>query len=192
MVLRALEELSGHAHVHGRSYSEVKNIIDSAQDYARRIYEVVAGAEAEVHGETTETVHFHEVGRDEAIKNALGIGMALGRLQVDRILVSSIYDGKGHVNCAHGRIPVPVPAVRAMMNQSRRGDPGPGHGYDFRTAEDVNTEMVTPSGLASLIGIGAEPAPEGFTVTGNVIAVAKAKGTRHTGREGLKALLIED
>ena len=38
MVLRALEELGGHAHAHGRSYTEVKNIIDSAQEYAQRIY----------------------------------------------------------------------------------------------------------------------------------------------------------
>ncbi|MGI6766089.1 MAG: nickel insertion protein [Lentihominibacter sp.] len=183
MVLRALEELGGHAYAHGRSYTEVKNIIDSAQEYAQRIYRVLAEAEAEVHGETSETVHFHEVGRSEAIKNALGIGMALSRLAADRILVSSIYDGKGFVDCAHGRIAVPVPAVRAMMNKSD---------YDFRTAEGVDTEMVTPSGLASLMGIGAEPVPRGYTITGNIIAVAKVKGTRDTGHEGLKALLIEE
>lgn len=183
MVLRALEELSGHTHTHGRSCNEVKNIIDSAREYAHRIYGVLAEAEAEVHGETPETVHFHEVGRNEAIKNALGIGMALSELAADRILVSSIYDGKGFVDCAHGRITVPVPAVRAMMNKSD---------YDFRTAEGVDTEMVTPSGLASLMGIGAEPIPKGYTITGKIIAAAKVKGTRDTGREGLKAFLIEE
>lgn len=194
MVLRALEELSSHehGHDHGRSYKKVRSMIDSAREYAHKIYEVIAEAEAGVHGETLETVHFHEVGRNEAIKNALGIGMALGRLEADRILVSPIYDGKGFVDCAHGRIPVPVPAVRAMMEQCRKGEPGAGRGYNFMTAEDVETEMVTPSGLASLMGIGAEPASKDYSITGNIIAEAKVHGTRDTGRGGLKALLIEE
>ncbi len=198
----------GHIHEHGRSYEDVKYIIDhaaqhgvseNARCFAKNIYGVIAKAEASVHGETLETVHFHEVGRDQAIMNALGIGAALDKMGFDadpvrsagRILVSPIYDGKGFVDCAHGRIPVPVPAVRAMMDVAE-GTMGPGRRYDFRTAEDVNTEMVTPSGLAGIIGIGAEPAEKGFAIMGSITAEAEAKGTRDTGRGGLRVYLIEE
>ena len=68
-----------HDHGHGRSYEDVKHIIDSQEHYtakaretAQNIYAVIARAESSVHGETLETIHFHEVGRDQAIANALG------------------------------------------------------------------------------------------------------------------------
>lgn len=204
-----------HAHEHthhGRSYHEVKHIIAhsgftrKSREYAAAIYRNIAEAEAEVHGETLDTIHFHEVGRDRAIKNALGIGMALEKIAPDRIAVSPIYDGKGTVICSHGEIPVPVPAVRALMKKST---------FVFRQA-DVDTEMVTPSGLAGLMGIGAEPEssragrqvecswdyaePADF---GNeeaecqyqpdpesIIKETEVHGARATGRGGLKAYLL--
>jgi len=198
-----------HAHhAHGRSWSKVRKLIthssfsDKAKETALSIYQNIAEAEAQVHGETLETVHFHEVGRDEAILNALGIGMALECIKSDRagespqpieILTSPIYDGKGTVVCSHGEIPVPVPAVLALMQRCS---------YRFETA-DVETEMVTPSGLAGLMGIGAKPSEKTlrqlFETPGGkasaepearIIAEAEAKGSRDTGREGLKVYLI--
>ena len=52
--------------------------------------------------------------------------------------------------------------------------------------------MVTPSGLAGIIGMGAAPAGEGMVfMEGTIIAAAEAEGTRKTGRGGLRAFLIE-
>lgn len=195
-MLKALEELAEQVehdhgdhdhHHHGRSYEEVKNIIDRAQKTAHSIYEVIAKAEATVHEKTLETVHFHEVGRDEAIKNAMGIGMALAKIKPDRIIASAVNDGKGFIDCAHGRIPVPVPAVRAMMDECGKAYPA----FAFNTCEEVETEMVTPSGLASLIGIGALPADGMMFMQGSITAQAEAEGTRNTGRGGLRMYLIE-
>lgn len=175
-----------HSHSHGRSYAEVKKMIEKssvsekAKDYALRIYGCIAGAEAAVHGATLETVHFHEVGRDEAIKNALATGMAVEAIAPDRIYVSPIYDGHGSIICSHGKIPVPVPAVKALMKESL---------YIFKTA-DIDMEMVTPSGLAGLMGIGAEPAPEAAENLGKITKEAEAKGRRNTGLPGLKAYII--
>ncbi|MCI5536986.1 MAG: LarC family nickel insertion protein, partial [Clostridiales bacterium] len=191
-----------HTH-HGRSYKEVKHLIEcsgftrKSREYAEAIYRNIAEAEAEVHGESLETIHFHEVGRDQAIKNALGIGMAMEKIAPDITAVSPIYDGRGTVVCSHGEIPVPVPAVRALMKRST---------FAFRQAE-VDTEMVTPSGLAGLMGIGAMPEssgtgaqtayfgdetakcqykPDSYTV----IKETEVHGARTTGRGGLKAYLI--
>ena len=183
-----------HTH-HGRSYNEVKHLIarsgftQQAREYATAIYGNIAEAEAEVHGESLETIHFHEVGRDQAIKNALGIGMAMEKISPDRIAVSQIYDGKGTIVCSHGEIPVPVPAVRALMKRST---------FAFRQA-DVDTEMVTPSGLAGLIGIGAQPADFGNVAAdnefdpdpGTIIKKTEVYGARATGRGGLKAYILQ-
>ena len=184
-----------HGHSHGRSYEDVKRLIDSQEQYtakarktAQDIYSVIARAEAGVHGMTLETVHFHEVGRDQAIANALGIGAALDTISPDRIVVSKINDGSGFVDCAHGRIPVPVPAVQAMMDECGRIYPA----LTFGTCADVDTEMVTPSGLAAVIGIGSVPAESGMMfMEGSITGETEAVGTRDTGRGGLRAYIIE-
>ncbi|MBQ3185267.1 MAG: DUF111 family protein [Firmicutes bacterium] len=228
MVLKALMDLSGqrkaieealknehlhthddhdhhdHHHAHGRSWLKVRELIDhssfsdDAKQTALSIYQNIAEAEASVHGETLETIHFHEVGRDEAIKNALGIGMALDAVKASaqgsdqdadeplEILTSPIYDGKGTVVCSHGEIPVPVPAVMALRAKCA---------YAFETA-DVNMEMVTPSGLASLMGIKAKPAVKTLQQIledprVSIIADTEAKGSRDTGRGGLRVYLLE-
>lgn len=195
----------GHHHTHGRSWLKVRDLInhssfsDKAKETALSIYQNIAEAEANVHGETLETIHFHEVGRDEAIKNALGIGLALEAICASsseddhnadgsmEILTSPIYDGHGTVVCSHGEIPVPVPAVMALRAKCT---------YAFETA-DVNMEMVTPSGLASLMGIGAKPSSrnikqlQALREAGEIIAQTEAKGSRDTGRDGLRVYLLE-
>lgn len=178
-----------HRHSHGRSYQEVVAMIKNsgfssrAKETAHNIYRHIAEAEAKVHGASLETVHFHEVGRDEAIKNALGIGMALEAIAPDAIYTSAIYDGKGTVVCSHGEIPVPVPAVMALREKCS---------YVFQQA-DINMELVTPSGLASLMGIGAMPDECGRmdALQGMAVSSAEAKGSRDTKRPGLRAYLIE-
>lgn len=98
---------TGH-HGHGRSYDEVKSIIagshfpEAAKAAAAAVYANIARAEAKVHGATLETVHFHEVGRDEAIINALATGMAVSYIETDEIRTSAIYDGKGYC-CVQSR-----------------------------------------------------------------------------------------
>lgn len=174
-----------HHHSH-RSHSQIKELIrksgmsSAAKETALSIYSVIARAEAKVHETDEENVHFHEVGRDEAIRNIAGIAAALENLEVQDIFCSSIHDGKGFITCSHGKIPVPVPAVMAMRENC---------GYPFVT-DDVETEMVTPSGLGVLLGIGAEYADR--MPSGKIIKTVTAKGGRDTGKEGLKVSLIEE
>lgn len=192
-----------HPHTHSRSYKEIKELIrssalsDNVKAVALRTYEAIAVAEAEVHGETLETVHFHEVGRDRAIENVIGVAIALDFLNPSAVYCSSIHDGHGTILCSHGEIPVPVPAVAAMM---KRCD------FTFVT-DDVETEMVTPTGLALLIGMGAVPVDSGEVrglsepgkssglsepgEIGEVQRIGVGRGTRDIGRDGLKIHMIE-
>ena len=124
-----------------------------------------------------------------AIANALGIGAALDVIGPGRVIASKINDGSGFVDCAHGRIPVPVPAVQAMMDECGKIYPA----LRFDTCTDVDTEMVTPSGLAAVIGIGAAPAESGMMfMNGQITGETEVKGTRDTGRGGLRVYVIED
>ena len=144
-----------HSHTH-RSYTEIKEIItgsslnEKAKAISLEIYETIAKAEASVHGTSLMETHFHEVGRNEAILNIMGVGYCIDRLDIKEVLCGEICDGHGTIICSHGEIPVPVPAVMAMRKNC-----------SFTFGEkDVNTELVTPSGLGILIGIGAKQVTE--------------------------------
>lgn len=178
-------EQEGHHHHSHRSHSQIKALIresdmsPAAKETALSIYSVIARAEAKVHETDEESVHFHEVGRNEAIRNITGIAAALENMDVKEIFCSRIHDGKGFITCSHGKIPVPVPAVMAMREYCS---------YPFEV-DDVETEMVTPSGLGVLMGIGAEYADK--MPPGTIIKTVTIKGGRDTGKEGLKVSLIE-
>ncbi len=177
---------SGHSH---RSLGDVQHILrhgtldPQTVALAEQIYGIIARAEGQVHGAAPEEVHFHEVGRDQAIINMAGIAHALGSLGVQQILCSPIHDGQGTIQCAHGIIPVPVPAVKAMMAMPEAGE------YEFMT-DQVFTEMVTPSGLAALLGLGAKAVKENIHIPEDA-QKAVARGKRDTGREGLRVYLFE-
>lgn len=169
-----------HSH---RSYREVVSIIEDApisekaKDYAKKIYQVIAEAEAAVHGETLETVHFHEIGRNEAVMNIINIAVYIDGLEIRKVICSEIHDGHGSIECSHGTVPVPVPAVSAMMKKS-----------DLKFVEvDIENELVTPTGLGALMGLNAQNGEPG----GNIIAAGTGSGGRDTGLGGLKAFLIE-
>ena len=176
------EQPREHSH---RSFREIEAMIRKSsltgaiKDTAVAIYEVIGEAEAKVHGTDLDHVHFHEVGRDTAIMNIIGVAICLEVLQIGRITCSNLHDGTGFIECSHGRIPVPVPAVRAMLE---------GTSYQL-VQEEVETEMVTPSGLGILKGIKALPVS---AVPGKIVATGIGFGKKDTGRsQGVRAYLLD-
>ena len=100
----------GHGHHHGhsdqshRSYREVMEIISSVpvssriKIVAEQIYAVIAKAESTVHGEPLETLHFHEVGRDQAIANSMGVAVCMDALRPDQVMV--VEDNRNGIQAA--------------------------------------------------------------------------------------------
>jgi uncharacterized protein (TIGR00299 family) protein len=103
---------------------------------ARRVFRRLAEAEAEVHGQSPNEVHFHEVGAVDAVVDVLGTCLALDRLEIDQVVCSELPMGRGTVSCEHGELPLPAPAVAAMLA-----------GVPVRSV-DVEGETVTPTGAA--------------------------------------------
>ena len=135
-----------HQHSHVRNLSDIEDIIMSSslkpavKAMSTKIFREIARAEAKVHGKDISAVHFHEVGAVDSIVDIVGSCICIDMLGVERIYASELHEGKGFVKCAHGLLPVPVPAVMEMLCNSRIP----------LITEDVPFELVTPTGIGIL------------------------------------------
>ncbi|MGI9155447.1 MAG: nickel pincer cofactor biosynthesis protein LarC [Marmoricola sp.] len=138
-----------------RTWADIRTLLEtSALDAEVRSRAVatftrLAEAEARVHGSSVDEVHFHEVGALDAIADVVGVCAGLVHLGLDTLVVSPVAVGGGHVDTAHGRLPVPAPAVADLL----RGAPSYG---------GPAGELCTPTGAALLVtattGWGSQPA----------------------------------
>ena len=115
---------------------ERSRLSDSVKSRAARVFTRLAEAEARVHNTSVEAVHFHEVGAMDAIIDVVGACVGFELLGVERFVSSPLHVGSGTVEMAHGRFPVPPPAVVELL----RGAP--------TYATDIRGELVTPTGAA--------------------------------------------
>lgn len=126
---------------------------DGVRARAHATFERLATAEAEVHGTTPDEVHFHEVGALDAIADVVGVCAGLEHLDLDDLVVSPVAVGSGLVRGAHGSMPVPPPAVAALL----RGRPS----YAGPPSAPA-MELCTPTGAALLTAhatsFGPQPA----------------------------------
>ena len=144
-----------HEHAH-RHLSDILKIIygsrlsDSIKDRAAKIFARLAEAEARVHNEQVEQVHFHEVGAVDAIIDVVGAAIGFELLGIERVVASPLHVGSGTVDMDHGRYPVPPPAVAELLN-----------GVPFYST-DIVGELVTPTGAAIITTVcaGYGPIPQ--------------------------------
>src|SRR5712691_9956481 len=129
-------------HEHGRGLKEIRAIIgkagisEGAKSTAIAIFEALGAAEAKVHNTEIEKVHFHEVGAVDAMVDIICSAVGAEALGVDEIVCSPLNVGGGTVKCAHGVLPVPVPATVELL----QGAPVYSSG--------IQVELVTPTGAA--------------------------------------------
>lgn len=139
---KAADDGDSH-HVH-RHLSDIKNIINKStmnatvKNTATGIFELLAQAEADAHGVGINEVHFHEVGALDAIADIVAASSAFHQLAVDIACTSPVNTGTGTVTCAHGVLPVPVPAVLNLLTGMEAYSDG------------VKYELATPTGVAVL------------------------------------------
>ena len=105
-----------HAHEH-QTWKDIEQMLDKADlkprvlELSKRMFQIIADAEGKVHGRPAKEVHFHEVGAVDSIVDIVSVAACMEELGIDRVVVSDIWEGQGHVHCQHGILPIPVPAV---------------------------------------------------------------------------------
>jgi len=129
-----------------RTWPDIRGLVESAvladevRARALDVFARLARAEGAAHGTSEDDVHFHEVGAIDSLADVVGASAALHALRIGSAAGSPVTVGSGTVRTAHGVLPVPVPAVVALLREVGapvRGGP-------------VEHEACTPTGAALL------------------------------------------
>ena len=147
-----------HDHVH-RNLEAITKIINSSylndniKKNALGIFDIIGDAEAKAHGIDKSEVHFHEVGAIDSIIDIVGTCILLDDLGVENIYFSDLFEGHGYQMCAHGPMPIPVPAVANILSDSEIT-------LNFIGEEG---EHITPTG-AAIVKYFYKKAPQSFKI----------------------------
>ena len=105
-----------------RTFADVERVIlrsrfaPSVKDRALAVFRRLFEAEAKVHGQKVEEVHFHEVGALDSIVDIVGTAICLDHLGIERVYSSPVRLGSGAtVRTQHGMMPVPAPATAQLL-----------------------------------------------------------------------------
>ncbi|MGD0277973.1 MAG: nickel pincer cofactor biosynthesis protein LarC [Smithella sp.] len=149
-----------HDPSHGhRTFHDISGLIqqsglsENVKMISLKIFEKLARAEAHIHSQEMENVHFHEIGAVDSIIDIVGAAVCLDYFKVDRIMSSPVQVGGGFVKCAHGILPVPAPATAEILK-----------GIPVKSGL-VPFETTTPTGAAILAAT-----VDNFTDNINIIA----------------------
>lgn len=131
-------------HHHHRNLKEVIGIIEkansseNAKNLAKKIFTIVAEAESKVHNLPIDEVHFHEVGAIDSIADIVSFSVLFDDINPEKVYFSALTEGQGTIECQHGTMNVPVPAVCEIASK-----------YKLPLKITSNQgEMITPTGAA--------------------------------------------
>jgi len=180
LAVRGLEAEPPHRH-----WAELKTTIAGAALEAQlkqrvlAVFGLLAEAEAQVHGQPAERVHFHEVGAIDALVDVVGVCAGLAHFGITQLVCASPPAGHGTVQTAHGLLPLPAPAVLELARLK---------GIPLASSEGFPAgELTTPTGLALMAALadrfGLAPAlvPQ---------AVGIGLGSRQLDRPNLLRLVL--
>lgn len=146
LAVRGLESEPPHRH-----WAELKTTIAGAALEAQlkqrvlAVFGLLAEAEAQVHGQPAERVHFHEVGAIDALVDVVGVCAGLAHFGITQLVCASPPAGHGTVQTAHGLLPLPAPAVLELARLK---------GIPLASSEGFPAgELTTPTGLALMAAL---------------------------------------
>jgi pyridinium-3,5-bisthiocarboxylic acid mononucleotide nickel chelatase len=153
------------------AYTEVRQrvlaaaIPDAVRGHALEMLRLLAEAEAVVHRVPVEHVHFHELADWDTQAELVAAATLIETLHGTRWYYRPLPLGRGTVDTAHGMLPIPAPAVLALLE-----------GFTFDLNDGILAERITPTGAAILRYLGPQPATHAFP--GRLIASGTGAGSR--------------
>jgi len=117
---------------------DAMNVSSKVKEDVMAVYGLIGEAESDAHGVPVTEIHFHEVGTKDAVADITAVCLLLEKLAPEKIVVSPVNVGGGHVHCAHGILPVPAPATAYILKDVPIYE---GH---------IKVELCTPTGAALL------------------------------------------
>ena len=127
-----------------RSWPQIRRLLSTSRLHphvkkqALSVFERIATAEGNVHGQDPATVSFHEVGAIDALVDIVGGLLGCHELGVKTFSATPVNVGSGTIDSAHGVLPVPGPAVAELAKGHPIYSQGPA------------MELTTPTGMALL------------------------------------------
>jgi hypothetical protein len=156
---------------HHRTLPQIVDIIrnssiaEPAVTAAVEIFTKLAQIEGKIHAKPPSEIAFHEVGAVDSIVDIVAACAGFTALSIEDVCCSPLSVGGGTVKCAHGTLPVPVPAtieLLAAANAPMIGGPVP-------------YELLTPTAAAVLTHFASRFGP---IPAMNVLATGYGAGTR--------------
>lgn len=150
--VQSLEPSPPHRH-----WSELRQQLEASplepalRQRVLEVFSTLAEAEAAVHGHAADKVHFHEVGAIDALVDVVGVCAGLLHFGVRELVCGPPPAGHGTVSTAHGRLPLPAPAVLELAVRHRVPLAG-SEGFPAG-------ELTTPTGLALMTTWASRFAP---------------------------------
>ena len=127
-----------------RSWPQIRRLLSTSRlppqvkKQALAVFERLAAAEGNVHGQDPANVSFHEVGAIDALVDIVGSLLGCHELGVKTFSTTPVNVGSGTIDGAHGILPVPGPAVAELAKGHPIYSQGPA------------MELTTPTGMALL------------------------------------------
>jgi uncharacterized protein (TIGR00299 family) protein len=162
-----LEVIVPDSHNH-RHLSDILDILtnshlsDQVKQSATKVFTLLAEAEARVHGEPVETIHFHEVGALDSIVDVTGAAIGLEALGIECLYASPLPYGAGMIDSSHGQLPLPAPATLEVLRLA----------HAPLTPSPAQAELVTPTGAAILSALATFERPA-LTITALGVGAGK-------------------
>jgi uncharacterized protein (TIGR00299 family) protein len=136
---------------HHRDWATIRGMIEEAdfadpvKTAALAMFERLARAEAKIHDEELDHVHFHEVGGIDAIVDICGTAIGLALMGIEAVYSGPPQVGSGFAQSAHGTIPIPAPATLELI-----ADAGAPVATPIPAMADHPAELLTPTGATIL------------------------------------------
>lgn len=179
----ALRVLVSEAQTPRRTWRDIRALLEGAdlkaccRETALQIFTLLAAAEAKIHGQKPEEVHFHEVGGVDSIIDIVGAAIGWDYFGIKKLVCSPLPMGRGWVMCAHGPLPLPAPATLELLRDT------PTYGVE------LEMELVTPTGAALVKGLASDFGPPP-PLTIERLGYGAGSGQRPDGRPNLLRLLL--